>query len=101
MADRKAARVFPEPVGAAISVCPPARIAGQPSRCGAVGSPSLAENHLSTAGWKGTGNVTAAILSNRNLDLVASRESGHPVVEALGLGPAWWLCYADQVRVFA
>ncbi len=37
MAERKAARVLPEPVGAAISVCRPSRIAGQPSRCGGVG----------------------------------------------------------------
>ena len=29
------------------------------------------------------------------------RESGHPVVEALGLGRAWWFCYPDQIRVFA
>jgi hypothetical protein len=32
MAERKAASVFPEPVGSAINMCSPALIGGQPSR---------------------------------------------------------------------
>ena len=43
MQTRKPASVLPEPVGAAISVCCPAAMAGQPSRCGrgrTVGEPA-------------------------------------------------------------
>ena len=39
MQTRKAVSVLPEPVGAAISASCPSRIAGQPCRCGSVGSP--------------------------------------------------------------
>ena len=38
IATRNAASVLPEPVGAATSVCSPATIRGQPSRCASVGS---------------------------------------------------------------
>src|SRR5262245_7445800 len=51
MAERKAASVLPEPVGAAIRVWRPSRMAGQPSRCGSVGSPKRPANHSRTAGW--------------------------------------------------
>src|SRR5579883_190000 len=47
---RNAANVLPEPVGARMSVCCPAAIAGQPSRCGAVGSPSAVRNQCRTGG---------------------------------------------------
>ena len=50
-AARKAASVLPDPVGAAMSVWRPSRIRGQPSRCGAVGSPRRAPNQEATAGW--------------------------------------------------
>src|SRR5712692_9102127 len=63
MAERKAARVLPEPVGAAISVWRPSRMGGQPSRCGGVGSPSRVSNHFWTAGWKGAREVTGRILT--------------------------------------
>ena len=53
IAERNAASVLPEPVGAAMSVCRPSRIGGQPSRCGGVGSPSRSLNQVWTAGWKG------------------------------------------------
>ena len=46
----RAARVFPDPVGAAISVCRPSRMSGQPSRCGGVGWPNFSANHAPTAG---------------------------------------------------
>ena len=36
------------PVGAAISVCRPARISGHPSRCGAVGCPMRSANQRAT-----------------------------------------------------
>ena len=50
IAARNAASVLPEPVGAAISVCRPARIAGQASACGAVGVLKVAWNQPATAG---------------------------------------------------
>src|SRR6185437_698686 len=48
---RNAESVFPEPVGAEISVERPARIWGQPSSCGSVGVPNLWTNHSCTTGW--------------------------------------------------
>ena len=50
MAQRNAASVLPEPVGAAISVWPPAAIAGQACRWHSVGSPRCAANQPATAG---------------------------------------------------
>ena len=47
---RNAASVFPVPVGARMSVCDPRAIAGQPSRCGALGSPSVSRNQRRTSG---------------------------------------------------
>jgi len=41
MADRKAASVLPEPVGAAISVCRPAAIAGHAAACAGVGTEAV------------------------------------------------------------
>ncbi len=38
---RNAVSVLPVPVGARMSVCAPLAIAGQPSRCGALGAPSV------------------------------------------------------------
>ena len=50
MAARNAASVLPEPVGAAISTCCPAWIAGQASACAAVGAAKLRSNQAATAG---------------------------------------------------
>src|SRR5262249_38473055 len=47
----KAARVLPEPVGAAISTCWPDLIAGQASACAGVGALKALSNHAATAGW--------------------------------------------------
>ena len=44
IADRNAASVLPDPVGAAMSTCAPDRMAGQPRHCGAVGSPNRSES---------------------------------------------------------
>src|SRR4051794_40429030 len=44
MAYRKAASVFPEPVGAWISVCAPDAITGQPFSCAGVGASNAASN---------------------------------------------------------
>src|SRR5690348_6864927 len=48
---RKAASVFPEPVGAEISVVRPARMCGHPCSCGSVGVPNRETNHSATRGW--------------------------------------------------
>ena len=47
---RNAASVLPVPVGARMSVCAPLAIAGHPSRCGALGAPSVSRNHARTIG---------------------------------------------------
>ena len=63
MAARNPARVLPEPVGAQISVCRPATIAGQPPAWASVGpSGNRRSNHARTAGWNrsrmpGTGEM--------------------------------------------
>ena len=50
MAARKAASVLPDPVGAAISTCRPAWIAGHACACAAVGAAKLRSNQAATAG---------------------------------------------------
>src|SRR2546430_11375218 len=53
MQPRKAARVLPEPVGAAISVSRPAAISAHPPAWGEVGpSGNRLPNQVRTAGWK-------------------------------------------------
>jgi hypothetical protein len=53
MQTRKAASVFPDPVGAAMSVSVPDAMRGQPSVCGSVGpSGNRASNHALTGGQK-------------------------------------------------
>src|SRR5215467_8588084 len=47
---RKAASVFPDPVGAEINVVRPATMCGQPCSCGSVGEPNFARNHSATSG---------------------------------------------------
>ena len=50
IAQRNAASVLPEPVGARSSVWSPPAIAGQPPVCGGVGAAKVASNHARTAG---------------------------------------------------
>ena len=50
MQTRKAAKVFPLPVGAEMSVASPARMQGQPCSCGSVGEPNLLRNHSAVTG---------------------------------------------------
>lgn len=45
MPERKAASVFPEPVGAWTSTWPPFAIAGQPRDCAGVGASNVRSNH--------------------------------------------------------
>src|SRR3954463_7120796 len=54
MPQRKAARVFPEPVGAQISAFSPAAIRGQPSSCAGVGSSKESSNQPRTGSEKGS-----------------------------------------------
>src|SRR6267143_906658 len=58
MAERKAAKVLPEPVGAAISASPPRWMTGQARRCGSVGSRNRPSNQRATAGWKPESDMT-------------------------------------------
>jgi Luciferase-like monooxygenase len=52
IADRNAASVLPEPVGARTSTLSPCAIAGQASSCARVGVWNVASNHASVAGLK-------------------------------------------------
>src|SRR5439155_16040737 len=72
-----AARVFPEPVGAWISVCSPVAIAGQPSRCAGVGSAKAWSNHARVSGLKGaSGSTASAYLPAVGLHRKAVRSGG-------------------------
>src|SRR5436190_7987481 len=51
MAERNAARVLPEPVGAATSTCRPALMAGHACACASVGRGKRSLNQRSTEGW--------------------------------------------------
>jgi len=50
-ADMKAARVLPEPVGAAIKVCRSCLICGHALSCGSVAPGKVRTNQRATAGW--------------------------------------------------
>ena len=50
IATRKAASVFPDPVGAEIRVAHPATIFGHPASCGSVGEPNRRRNHSAVTG---------------------------------------------------
>src|SRR5512136_988692 len=52
MAARKAASVFPEPVGAASSTSRPAAMAGHACACAGVGAGKAPLNQAHTTGWK-------------------------------------------------
>src|SRR5882757_7787210 len=58
---KNAARVLPDPVGAAISTSSRAAIFGQPSRCGSVGAPNRSRNQPATSGWKASRTSTTAL----------------------------------------
>src|SRR5271156_5464522 len=51
MAARKAAKVLPDPVGAATRTCCPDRSAGHARSCAGVGASKVRENQAATAGW--------------------------------------------------
>src|SRR5688572_28565280 len=64
MHQRHAVRVLPEPVGARISVSPPAAMAGQPLVCGGVGAGKDVANHSATGAENrsSSGSLTATTL---------------------------------------
>src|SRR6185503_4696712 len=52
MAERNAARVFPDPVGAAMRVFRCFLISGHARNCGSVAAGKVCANQRATAGWK-------------------------------------------------
>ena len=52
MAERKAASVLPDPVGAAISALRCREVTAQARACASVGAGKRLRNHPATAGWK-------------------------------------------------
>src|SRR5215208_3363736 len=73
---RKAASVFPEPVGAQINVLEPAAIFGQPSSWAGVGASKEAWNHFRTGAEKGSRTGFA----------VAFRSVANPQILRIGVG---------------
>src|SRR3989442_15674589 len=57
MGERNAARVFTEPVGAAIKVWRRAWMDGQARACGSVGAVNCFPNQAATAGWKRSSGI--------------------------------------------
>jgi len=47
---KKAAKVFPDPVGAKSSTFSPLSIFGHPKACGGVGEPKVSSNHVLSTG---------------------------------------------------
>lgn len=60
-----AARVLPDPVGAQMSVCSPAAIAGQPWTWAAVGSANVDRNQSAAAGVKAASGSLEGAKSER------------------------------------
>ena len=60
MADRNAANVFPEPVGATTRVCSPFPIASQAPACAAVGAAKAAVNQSRSNGWNRSSEAAGA-----------------------------------------
>src|ERR1700730_18095165 len=75
MHQRKAAKVFPVPVGARIKVDSPRAIAGQPCTCGLVGAAKTASNQSRT----GAANRAASSVAVRVAGLVDSRSLGSDI----------------------
>jgi choline dehydrogenase len=74
---RKAASVFPDPVGAWISTCSPLAIAGQPSACAGVGALKARSNHSLVRGEKTSSGSTQ---SSVPLDLCSPEVSFDVVI---------------------
>ena len=61
MVQRNAASVFPDPVGAWISVWSPEEIDAQPADWASVGAENDASNHARVAGMNCGGNMTPSV----------------------------------------
>ena len=72
---RNAASVFPDPVGAEISVVLLARMCGQPCSCGSVAAPNRPVNHSWTMGWA---QLRVSKFIGRTLTLCAFGRIGSP-----------------------
>lgn len=75
---RKLASVFPDPVGAQISVCSPLEIASQPPACAGVGPSKEASNQRRTGGLNGASgsDLLLVFASVANPPILRSRHSG-------------------------
>src|SRR5881396_3522581 len=60
MADRNAAKVLPDPVGAAIRTSRRSRISGQARTCGSVGAANRLANHRAIVEWKPVSDIALA-----------------------------------------
>src|SRR5580658_3021652 len=63
IAARNAAKVLPDPVGAATSTLRPDWIAGHAWACAGVGASKVLENHEATAGWKESRTLAIELLA--------------------------------------
>src|SRR5919198_6082164 len=93
MPKRKAASVFPEPVGAWISVCSPEAIAGQPSFCAGVGSAKAPSNQARVREEKTSSAAMPA-------SLVTLCRHGSPAGESLAATVARSAPRGDYVEQF-
>ena len=82
MPARKAARVLPEPVGAAIRTSRPAWMAGQPAAWASVGALKRQRNQAWMTGWKGARGPLAPLIVFRVLDAIR----GAPEAGAAAVG---------------
>src|SRR5258708_37185428 len=93
MIARKAARVFPDPVGAAIRTCCCAWMAGQACSCGAVAASNVLVNQFATAGWKEEREVTLELTRqwfNRQLGGSIEPQEGSVERPPVWCGPPGW-----------
>lgn len=79
MPHRNAARVFPEPVGAQISVLAPLAIAGQPPAWAGVAASNDASNHLRTGVENGASASFALVFRSEANRLILRRWFGGEV----------------------
>ena len=83
MPQRKAASVFPDPVGAQIRLCAPDAIAGQPAAWAGVGASNEASNQRRTGSEKGSrGDFWVAGVLMANLLTLPTTPVGHGCSEA-------------------
>ena len=85
---RKAESVLPDPVGAAMRVSRPSRMAGQPFACGGVTVSKREANQRFTAGW----NASSAELVLRRVRAITNAPGGarpfyarHPAARNAGM----------------